>query len=92
MPVIKAQRIPKKERKIGQLEEQLMQFCYLYPQYKLHEAQKLPNVRIRKMIDIARKEQAKMLHYMTRIVAAPHTKKGKGVADILNELKNIFDS
>jgi hypothetical protein len=88
MAVIKLKKIPKKEETIDDI---LARFCYHFPQYKYHEAKKMPFFRIKQMLSVAIKEDAKKMYNLTRIVAAPHTKKGGGVKKLSNHFKKIIE-
>lgn len=63
--------------------------AYFYPQYKLKEVQKLPARDVVLLFETAKKLQAANYVNMTQISAAPHTKKGQGVKQLLNEFRKI---
>jgi hypothetical protein len=88
MAVIKAQKIPKR---IEPANDILARFCYYFPQYKYHEARKLPHIRIVKMLRVARSEQAKLYINLVNIASAPHTDKGKGINKMIESYQNIID-
>ena len=88
MAVIKAQQVPKRHKSPGDL---LAEFCFYFPQYKYHEARKLPAKRVLKMLDIAYRENAKKYFELTQISSAPHTKKGAGVKKLLDRYKRQLD-
>lgn len=87
MPTIKAKKIP---RKTLLPEDLLAKFCYHFPQYKFHEARKLPYKRIIQMLKIAQKEHAIKMLDLVQIVAAPHTNKGKGVSSLISAFQQIL--
>lgn len=89
MVKVKAKKIPVS---LDDPEEMLHKFIYHFPQYTLAQAQKLPYVRIKKMLTVARKEQALNLYNIAKIVFSQHTKEGKGMKKVLEELKNIIES
>ena len=89
--VIKAQRVSdytqrKNKNSFSALETASL-FCYLFPQYTLAEARKLPAVHINKMIKEARREQSRNYLELLQISAAPHTKKGEGVKSLTDRYK-----
>lgn len=86
MPIFKASKIPKKNI---DAEETLAIFCYHFPQYTFQEARKLPFMRVRKMLDAARKEQAKSMIDFLRVVAAPHSK--NGAKSVLSYFQKIIE-
>lgn len=88
MTVVKVQKIPKHEISFDII---LSKFCYYYPQYKYHEARKLPFKRITTMLNVAHKERAEMYFELVQIASAPHTKNGIGVKRLLDRYKQIID-
>ena len=88
MPTFKAKQVP---QKIVSAEDILCRFCYHFPQYTYIQARELPYKRVKKMLEIAKKEQAQLMIYLTHIVTAPHTKKGAGVKKLLNSFKEIIE-
>lgn len=89
MPTFTPKKVPKKP---FSSEDILSLFCYKFPQYTYLEAQKLPFTRILKMLKAAKKEDARFMHELTEIVAAPHTKKGEGVKKMLEYYKEVIKS
>lgn len=85
MPTFKATRIPRKEVR----EDTLGIFCYYFPQYTYAQAKLLPLVRIRDMLKVARKEQAKYMIDLTRVMSGSHTK--KGVNNVLSYFNKILE-
>lgn len=73
MPVIKAQKIPVKQKEQDDL---VALFCYYYQSYTYAEASKIPYKHVAKMIEVARREKAKDYLNLLEIVSAPHSKKG----------------
>lgn len=85
MPHFRAQQIPKKEL---DPEETLAIFCYHFPQYTFAQAKKLPYVRVRRMLNAARKEQAKNMLDLLRVFSGSQSK--KGVASVLSYFQKII--
>lgn len=88
MAVIRVQKVPKKTESA---EDLICRFCFYFPRYSYQEARQLPHKRIVKMLKIAREEKARFLHDLTESIAAPHTKKGKGVNKMLKYFKDIIN-
>ncbi len=88
MPVIKAQQVPKKTQKAVDV---LAKFCYYFPQYTFNQAKKMPYKRVSQMLSVVRKERAKFKSDLVKIVTAPHTKKGKGVTNLIQYFKEIIE-
>jgi hypothetical protein len=84
---IKAQKVPLSTESP---EDTLARFCYHFPQYTFAEARKLPYKRIRNMLKIARKEQARMMYELVQVIAAPHTNKGKGVGALSKYYRDLL--
>ena len=78
---VKAQPIPTTNKKVNK-RELWATVCYYYPQYTLEEASKLPVRDIKLLLRVAEKMEAGKRYEYTQIVAAPHTKKGKGVKQL----------
>jgi hypothetical protein len=90
MPNFTPQKIPSKNKGLHP-EEILCTLCYLYPQYTYAQARKLPYKRISKLIEVARREQAKFKYDLVQIVAAPTTKKHIGVKKLSEHYKSLLD-
>lgn len=88
--VIKVQKIPKPEAELNP-DDLLASFCYYFPQYTFDQARKLPYKRIKKMLRVVRKEQAKHMLDLLEVVVAPHTKNGKGIKDVKQRLSAIIN-
>lgn len=86
---VSAQKIPK--AKPDSSEDILARFCYYFPQYKFHEARKLPFARIIQMLKVARKCHAEEMIEMLQITNAPHTKKQAGVKNLLSYFQKIIE-
>lgn len=86
--IIKVQKVPKK---IDSAENIIARFCCYFPQYKFHEARKLPFIRIKMMIKIWEKEYARRMIDLVEIVSAPYTKKGSGVRKVIDKYKKIIE-
>ena len=85
--IIKAQKVPKKTESV---EDIIARFCCCFPQYKFHEARKLPFFRIKMMIRTWEKEYARRMIDMVEIVSAPHTKKGSGIRKVIDRYRSIL--
>lgn len=85
MPRIQVQNLPPK--KDTSQDDVIARFCYYFPQYTFQEALALPFRRIRQMLAVVDSEKAREYFILTKIAAAPHTKKGEGVKKLLNEFK-----
>lgn len=88
MPIIKAAKIPTKTESA---EDFLSRFCFYYPRYSYNQAKRMPVKRIKEMLKIVEKEQAKFMLNLLSIVTAPKTKKGKGVGKLQSYFKNIIN-
>jgi hypothetical protein len=89
MPVVKVQKIPKKKHSA---EDILASFCYNYPQYTYNQAKNMPYKRILHMLTVARKEHARKMIDLVRIVAAPQSKNGRAIKNLIKEFNDILDS
>lgn len=65
--------------------------CYYYPQYTLKEASELSARDISLLMKIANKIEAQRMYTLTQIVAAPHTKNGRGVKDLTSTFKKAME-
>jgi hypothetical protein len=86
--IIKVQKVPQKTQSA---ESIIARFCCYFPQYKFHEARKLPFFRLKMMINIWEKEYARRMIDLVEIVSAPHTKKGSGVRKVIDKYKKIIE-
>lgn len=91
MPTVTAQKVPKKQSSQSDLLDGLALFCYKFPQYTFAEARKMPYKRILHMLKVAKKEDARTMLELVRIVAAPHSKKGKMVQEMIQYYKGIIE-
>lgn len=69
----------------------LATLCYYYPQYTLQQARKLPYKHVKLMLDVALEQKNIDFIRLTQIAAAPHTKNGKGVGELLKLFKGQID-
>lgn len=90
MAEIKVQKISQKAPKTTP-DDVIALFCYYFPQYKYHEARKLPFKRVHQMLKVAGKEKAKNMLGFMQIIAAPHTKKMKGIQNLIEHYKSIIE-
>lgn len=65
------------------VRELLATLCFYYPQYTYTKARQLPYRRVEQLVRTAQKIEATRMYNLTKIVAAPHTEKGKGVKELL---------
>jgi len=88
MVKVSVQKLPKK-----QIDEEdfLARFCFYFPQYTFAQARLLPFKRVQQMLTVALKEEARKMHDLTIIVAAPYSKKGQQVKKMLEYYKNIME-
>lgn len=64
--------------------------CYYYPQYTLEDAAKLSRRDLQLLLKTAIKLEAERNYQLVQIVAAPHTKKGKGVKDLTDHYRRLM--
>ena len=86
--IIKVQKVPKKSEPV---EDIIARFCCYYPQYKFHEARKLPFMRIKQMLKVWEKDYARKMINLVEIISAPHTKNGSGIRKVIDKYKNILE-
>lgn len=65
--------------------------CYYYPQYTIREAEELPYFRVVQLLEVAQREKAREYAELVKIVAAPHTQKGRGVKKLLDSYQRIIE-
>lgn len=87
MAVIKAQKIP---RKTENPEDLIALFCFYFPQYTFKKAREVPYKRIRQMLRVVRREEARKNAELLQIVSAPHGKKGS-VKSLLERYNAIIN-
>ena len=75
--------VPKRES----LRELYALVCWYYPQYTLKDVQNLPGRDVQLLLKTASKMEARQYLALTQIAAAPHTKKGQGVKNLITEFK-----
>lgn len=88
MTIVKVQKIPHPQESV---EDILATFCYYFPQYTFYLARQLPYKRIKKMLNVVRKEKARDMYILTQVVASPNTKDGSGVKKMLEYLEGIIN-
>lgn len=76
---------PTKKRE--SLRELYALVCWYYPQYTLKEVQNMPARDVQLLLKVASKQEARKYLALTQIAAAPHTKKGQGVKNLITEFK-----
>lgn len=85
---IEVQKVPVQGAKRPSLDI-LSEFCYYYPQYKLHEARALPAIHVWRLLKTAQRLEAARYLTLTQIVAAPHSDKGKAVNKLIQHFERI---
>lgn len=85
---IKIQKIPKKKISV---DDTLATFCYKFPQYTFSQAERLPYKRVIQMLKTSRKLDAQRMIELVNIAAAPHTKKGQGIKNIIEYYKGVIN-
>lgn len=86
MAEIKIQKIPTKSLSA---QEIIGAFCYHFPQYTYKQAQNLPYKKVVFLLKVARKEHAKKMMDIARIMGAANS--GKGMKDVLSYFKSILE-
>ena len=79
-----------KEREVSN-RELWASICYYYPQYTLKEASQLTARDIRLLLKTAKRLEAQKMFRLTQVAAAPHTKKGEGVTQLLDMFQAEID-
>lgn len=62
--------------------------CWYYPQYTLQNVQAMPARDVHLLIKTAQRQEARYLLNLTQIAAAPHTKNGSGVKNLMQKFKD----
>lgn len=70
----------------------LTRVCYFYPQYTLEDAKQLASTQVEALLWQAEKQRATEMYHMTLIAAAPYSKKGKMVKELLKKYEEIIKS
>lgn len=86
MAIIPVAKVPRK--KVNALEL-LAELCYYYPQYSLAAARRLPAKDVMLLLRVARRKKAEEYFNLTQIAAAPHTRKGSGVAKLSKRYSKV---
>lgn len=86
MPTFKASKIPKSEQNSDDI---LSIFCYYFPQYSFQKAKEIPVKRIKLMLKAVRKEQARQMVDMMRVMNGSQSK--KGADSVLSYFKEIIE-
>lgn len=94
--VVRVQKDPakvaaQKKQQTIDVEDILTRLCYFYPQYKLHEARKLPYKDVVKLLNQAQKQEALKYYNLTLIVNSPNSKKGKMAKELISNYKKVFE-
>lgn len=86
MAVVKAAKVSGKG---FDARDSLATLCYYYPQYTLAAARRLPFRDVQLLLKKARQLEAVRYANLTQIAAAPNSKKGKAVKDLLTKFKDM---
>lgn len=86
--IIKAKQIPRQKVNVDDI---IAKLCFNYPQYTFLQAKHLPYKRVKQLLRIARKEEARKMFELMQIVAAPNTKKGHGIKKVLDYYREIME-
>lgn len=89
MATVVAQKIPTNNKELN-ANDIYYTFCYYYPQYKLHEAKKMPYNRVLGMISTAKKIKASEGMMILQCIASSRDK--KSYKNLLNSLERIVNS
>lgn len=68
-------------------DEVLAMFCYYFPAYTYKQARQMPERRVTLMLKTALREKARHYLELTKIMAAPHTEKGRGVKQLVEHYR-----
>lgn len=88
MAEIEVQKVPASSKR-GSKRELYARVCYLYPQYKLQDVEKMPNRDVLLLLKVANQVEALKMLNLVQISAAPHTKKGAGIKKLTTHFKRI---
>lgn len=91
MATVSAQKVPKRQPTESDLLDGIALFCYKFPQYTFAQARRLPYKRVAHLLRIAKKEDARKMVELVKAIAAPHTKKGKSVQEMIQYYKGIIE-
>jgi len=89
MPIIRAQKVPKKTEPAKYI---IARFCFHYHAYTYEQARLLPAHQLMMMLRIAQKEEARRMYQLMQIISAPQTRKGAGVKKMLDYFREIIES
>lgn len=89
---VKPIHAPVEESSDSDIVDVLTRVCYFYPQYTLKTAELLTDSQVMALLLQAEKQRAIGLYNLTLIAAAPHSKKGKLVEQLIKQYKKIVES
>jgi hypothetical protein len=75
---------------LGENRQLYATVAYYYPQYTLKQVAKLPYRDVYLLLKTANRIEAERMYNLTQIASAPHSKKGKGVKDLLDHFRKIL--
>lgn len=91
MAIIKTKQAPNDTQvKEVSADDLLATFCYYFPQYTFAQARKMPYIRIKQMLLVVRREQAKTMYDMVNVVRSANATK-KGYEQMLQYFKNLSE-
>lgn len=88
MAEIRPQKVTSQARGISK-RKLYAKICYYYPRYSLQEAQVLPFRDVMLLLKTAQEEQAALMHNLTLIAQAPHSKKQMNVKKLVEHFKKL---
>ena len=88
MAEIKPQRVKPQDRGLSK-RRLYAKVCYYYPRYSLKEVEALPARDVRLLLKTAQEEQAALMHNLTLIVQAPHSKRQQNVKKLVDHFKKL---
>lgn len=86
------QRPPTPDKDRDEDDSTIARVCYFYPQYDIEAAEQLSASQIRVLLHEAERQRAIELLNHTLISAAPHTKKGSLVKELIKQYKEVIGS
>lgn len=91
MADVVVQQLPTTPEKESGNRELYATVAYHYPQYTLKDVSKLKYRDVILLLRTAERINAEKFLTLTHIATAPHTKKGEGVKNLINNFKKIID-
>lgn len=88
MASIKPQIVTSKDRGLSK-RELYATVCYHYQQYTLKDVEAMPARDVRLLLKTAQQQQAALMHNLTLIAQAPHSKKQQNVKKLIEHFKKL---